>query len=1165
MFQGTLTGRIGAVLLMLVTAAQGMAETVEIDNLFSPLGAKSADGLTHFRVSAPGTAALKAAPGGVLLKSLPLPDGNSDLSLEPFSPFTADARIVLKDGDSESLLARTDAQYFRGESSTGAAAFLRVSDGGDLFAMVAGDNAPATVLRTQDGEGYSRPVNASEAEAYCPGGIVSPDTPAAMPWEKRIDKAALSEYRILVDMENRLLRGVFRGDEDAAIAYVADIFGVVSAVYLRDVGFTLKVSDLVLWGSPATFELPLVSASSPTYNNLLTAYQTFDSTRTGYQRHLSHLLSAKLPSYGSTIGLAFVGATCSGSFKQGSATLNGQATLFDPNTNELDPMTVAHEIGHNFNCTHSNDGTIMDAAASSSLAFNFGASSIATIQNFVASAPCFNITQEQCAPDSLYGQKPAATVPVFGASAISDIDASNVAAFDDFSGLSADIGRVRWWGVQDGCSRTVEEFSIVFHNDLAGLPGGLVATFDVTATPVNTGLTLDGDPVVEYEVELPSVVSLATGWLSIVGINDTGCAFRWASSTTANQTSVTSTDGDPAIAAAGDRAFCLSPQVDVDPATGITCPEGTVYSQAVNIASSPLITANRFASNEGTQQYFESFSGVTGEFNRVDWWGWALDASDLDCARTPDSFEVAFFPTGSNPGTAIATFNVTPTVEEVGVENIPTLLHYSIDLPEPLALTEGIIQIRGTGDTSCKFSWALSEDGDNKFSFMTTGPGFFFFNNLDGAFCLSGPVVVEGEGIAEGVLEGEGVAEGIVEGEGIAEGIVEGEGVVEGIVEGEGIAEGIIEGEGVAEGIVEGEGIAEGIIEGEGIAEGVVEGEGIVEGVFEGEGVADGEGILEGEGVAEGEGVFEGEGTTEGTADGEGEFLACDFVELIPGLFDSVDADDSGGWSFGEISDVVGAFISNPNDVQIIYDAYNRDGVGEITLDDIATFALEECAIVLEGEGTAEGEGVVEGEGAAEGEGVLEGEGAVEGEGVNDGEGNTEGEGSPEGEGEGLPLDPYEQLLYSFASTDTDTSRGVTYAEVLVQFPGFTLEDFNAADANGDGALTVAELLNFSGAGILISADIDGNFEVALEELLRVIQFYNAAGYACAENPGATEDGFEPRAPEGGDPGCLLHSIDTNGDNIISLSELLRAIQLFNFAGYQFCEGLGEDGFCARV
>jgi len=39
------------------------------------------------------------------------------------------------------------------------------------------------------------------------------------------------------------------------------------------------------------------------------------------------------------------------------------------------------------------------------------------------------------------------------------------------------------------------------------------------------------------------------------------------------------------------------------------------------------------------------------------------------------------------------------------------------------------------------------------------------------------------------------------------------------------------------------------------------------------------------------------------------------------------------------------------------------------------------------------------------------------------------------------------------------------------------------------------------------------------------------------------------------------HAADTDADGTISLSELLRVIQFFNSAGYHPCPE-GEDGFC---
>ena len=97
------------------------------------------------------------------------------------------------------------------------------------------------------------------------------------------------------------------------------------------------------------------------------------------------------------------------------------------------------------------------------------------------------------------------------------------------------------------------------------------------------------------------------------------------------------------------------------------------------------------------------------------------------------------------------------------------------------------------------------------------------------------------------------------------------------------------------------------------------------------------------------------------------------------------------------------------------------------------------------------------------------------------------------------------------------------------------------------------------------SADQNGDNVISLSELLRVIQFYNAAGYHCADPPESTEDGFAS-GPNPAQQDCAPHNSDYNPQNwVIGLSELLRIIQFFNGEGYHACpdaEPPAEDGFC---
>jgi hypothetical protein len=214
-----------------------------------------------------------------------------------------------------------------------------------------------------------------------------------------------------------------------------------------------------------------------------------------------------------------------------------------------------------------------------------------------------------------------------------------------------------------------------------------------------------------------------------------------------------------------------------------------------------------------------------------------------------------------------------------------------------------------------------------------------------------------------------------------------------------------------------------------------------------------------------------------------------------------------------------------------------------------------------DGEGVAEGEGVSEGEGVTEGEGTPDGEGVAEGEGVVEGEGIAEGEGEPEGENP--YVEEYRQLLFTFGSAETSDDNICTLDEIRSQRADFPEAALLAADANNDNQLSVAELLQATGGGIVMSADTSGDFIITLSELLRIIQLYNAGQYACAANAGSTEDGFLPRAQQGGDPACVLHSTDNNDSRVISLSELLRSIQFYSLGGYSYCPGQGtEDDFC---
>lgn len=157
----------------------------------------------------------------------------------------------------------------------------------------------------------------------------------------------------------------------------------------------------------------------------------------------------------------------------------------------------------------------------------------------------------------------------------------------------------------------------------------------------------------------------------------------------------------------------------------------------------------------------------------------------------------------------------------------------------------------------------------------------------------------------------------------------------------------------------------------------------------------------------------------------------------------------------------------------------------------------------------------------------------------------------------------WEQVLRGFTSSDTNGDALLSLAELTSAHP--EVEDsaalFAGMDWNHDDALSVPELLQKVQSKVIVSADTDADQVLSLNEMLRVIQLYNIGGYICATSPGNSEDGFVPGI--GSRETCKPHSMDSNGNGAFSLSELLRAVQLFNLGGYAPCDE-GEDGFCGR-
>lgn len=142
------------------------------------------------------------------------------------------------------------------------------------------------------------------------------------------------------------------------------------------------------------------------------------------------------------------------------------------------------------------------------------------------------------------------------------------------------------------------------------------------------------------------------------------------------------------------------------------------------------------------------------------------------------------------------------------------------------------------------------------------------------------------------------------------------------------------------------------------------------------------------------------------------------------------------------------------------------------------------------------------------------------------------------------------------------TVTGNTTFSLRIEKPGYVTQTTLVDTNSGQSIEPVEILLEFIQPNLPPhSSDSNDDGEFSLTEVLRVVQLFNARQFHCAT--GATEDGF---APGPGLLDCDPHSSDYNPQNFrISLSELLRLVQLFSFRFYEPCPGETEDGFCPAL
>jgi ELWxxDGT repeat protein len=160
--------------------------------------------------------------------------------------------------------------------------------------------------------------------------------------------------------------------------------------------------------------------------------------------------------------------------------------------------------------------------------------------------------------------------------------------------------------------------------------------------------------------------------------------------------------------------------------------------------------------------------------------------------------------------------------------------------------------------------------------------------------------------------------------------------------------------------------------------------------------------------------------------------------------------------------------------------------------------------------------------------------------------------------------------LDNFTGSGADYSFDLTpldFGEVTAQVPPNICVDAGQVPNAPSNVLVV----QFEAPPEFHTADTTQDRLINLSELLRVVQFFNAhlvtgnpeGMFYC--DPEEKEDGYL-LLPAGAHQDCAPHASDYKPqDWRINLSELLRVIQFFNSAGYHWCNDAAKegDGYCA--
>jgi len=301
--------------------------------------------------------------------------GNTSLELERFAVFDPNARLVVDGG--YSVAPPTDA-YFRGRVAglpdsivvvaipeQGEPRGIITDDSGVwLLAGNSGHSAPGLANRKIDLEteiGGKPFACGNEQLNIDPAGLAAGEDEGE-PVTGSLAPNVTHTARVAVETDYEYY--ALFNNVDAANQYMGDIFAYASTVYEREIDTNLTIGWSRLWtGGAAGDPWAATSGTDAALYELRDYWNgvTASDPDLPSERTITHMLSGK----GLGGGIAYVGVLCNSSVGYGvSASLGGNFDINNPSV-VWDVLVVTHEIGHNFNSSHTHNycgtGGISDA------------------------------------------------------------------------------------------------------------------------------------------------------------------------------------------------------------------------------------------------------------------------------------------------------------------------------------------------------------------------------------------------------------------------------------------------------------------------------------------------------------------------------------------------------------------------------------------------------------------------------------------------------------------------------------------------------------------------------------------------------------------------------------------------------------------------------------